>query len=124
MRIMSKKDLEIAYVILLGIKGEYPNDDARRNAVIKLKREIREFQSRPVQEGTVLDDSVDGFTALLPLPESLSSKEEADEYFRKQLYIHASYSAYDCTGQAFTSWYKIFERRGRFWAYHRVNFDV
>ena len=33
-------------------------------------------------------------------------------------------SAYDCTGQAFTSWYKVFVRGGRFWAYHHVSVDV
>ena len=124
MTIMNKKDLEFAYVVLAVLGKEKNDTDERKQYIANLKRNIREFQRRPVQEGTVIDDTIDGFTALFPLPENLSSNEEADEYFRQQEYIYYRNSAYDCTGQAFTSWYKIFERRGRFWAYHRVNFDV
>ena len=48
-------------------------------------------------------------------------KREMRAFFHRRHYYP---SAYDCTGQAFTSWYKVFARGGRFWAYHRVSVDV
>ena len=44
--------------------------------------------------------------------------------FEEFIEISVIPSMYDCTGQAFTNWYKIFKRRGQFWAYHSVVFDV
>lgn len=35
-----------------------------------------------------------------------------------------SQKAADLKREAFTSWYKVFVRGGRFWAYHRVSVDV
>lgn len=68
------------------------------------KSMIEELQERGVNTKNVL---------------SLYSSSEAFQRYR-----HYYPSAYDCTGQAFTSWYKVFVRGGRFWAYHRVSVDV
>ena len=64
------------------------------------------------------------FAELLPLPEYIETMDEAVSYFEDYEYRPYYPSAYDCTGQAFTSWYKVFVRGGRFWAYHRVSVDV
>lgn len=68
---------------------------------------------------------MDGYVLKFPLPENITSAEDADEYFREYEYLYYRPSAYDCTGQHFTSWYKIFRKPdGRFWAYHSVSVDV
>ena len=56
--------------------------------------------------------------------EDLQTEDEADAYFMGNLYRESYPSAYDCTGQIFTTWYKIFRRGGRFWAYHATAMDV
>ena len=97
----------------------------RSQKAADLKREMRAFFHRPVSERRIVqDDGIDGYTELLPLPEYIETMDEAVSYFEDYEYRHYYPSAYDCTGQAFTSWYKVFVRGGRFWAYHRVSVDV
>ncbi len=101
----------------------------------EVKRELRRWAHRDtgikdvglgfmVESRIVKDDGVDGFVALLALPKVLDTEEEAQEFFDEFIKIDCRPSMYDCTGQAFTSWYKLFRRDGRFYAYHRVSFDV
>ena len=52
------------------------------------------------------------------------SQETADEWFQYNEYMECIPSAFDCTGQRFTSWYKLVERNGRWWAYHCISVDV
>ena len=60
----------------------------------------------------------------MPLPKTITDEETAREWFEYNEYMHIRPSMYDCTGQLFTSWYKIIERNGRFYAYHCVSLDV
>lgn len=101
----------------------------------RLKRELRWWAHRDtgvmdvgmgfmVESRIVKDYGVDGFIALLALPKVLDTEEEAQEFFDEFIRIDYRPSMYDCTGQAFTGWYKLFRRDGRFYAYHRVSFDV
>ena len=118
--INSYTDLKVAYEIL-GIA--YERGMSQKAA--DLKHEMRKFSSRPVSERRIIqDDGIDGYTELLPLPEYIETMDEAVSYFEDYEYRPYYPSAYDCTGQAFTSWYKVFVRGGRFWAYHRVSVDV
>ncbi len=119
-KINSYTDLKVAYEIL-----EIAYESGRSQKAADLKREMRAFFHRPVSERRIIqDDGIDGYTGLLPLPEYIETMDEAVSYFEDYEYRHYYPSAYDCTGQAFTSWYKIFVRGGRFWAYHRVSVDV
>ena len=88
------------------------------------KREIRAFQKKQEGRRIVKDYGIDGFIELLELPEYIRSMAEGNEYFEECVANQAELSVYDCTGQAFTSWYKVFEREGKFFAYHSVSFDV
>ena len=75
----------------------------------------------------VKDNGIDGFVELISFPEAfdtIDGEDGAEEFFKTFFEIHARPSMYDCTGQAFTSWYKLFERNGRIYAYHCVGFDV
>ncbi len=91
----------------------------------QLKREIRKYENKPLDEKRVIDDNgFDGFTLVYPLPDFLESYDDADEYFQTVEYIKAPQCAWDCTGARFTSWYKIFVRDSRYWCYHRICLDV
>lgn len=100
-----------------------------------VKRELRRWAHRDtdvmdvgmgfmVESRIVKDDGIDGFVALLALPKVLDTEEEAQEFFDAFIRIDYRPSMYDCTGQAFTGWYKLFRRDGRFYVYHSVNYDV
>ena len=92
--------------------------------VKEVKQKIRTYTNAPGDETRYLDEDFDGVTLLFPLPEDLKSTEAAVEYFREALYIHFVPSPYDCTGRPFTSWFKVFKRGNRFWAYHRIGRDA
>ena len=87
-----------------------------------IKRGIRAYASKPVSKIRVLQD--DGFyvTALMPLPDNIKTGQEAKGYFEKNEVIRQT-SSLECARKAFTIWYKVFERRGKWFAYHRISFD-
>ena len=107
--------------------------EARTNAckckeqVDAIKRAIREYFNPHVSEVrdiTTRDMGIyDQTLLLLPLPDYIKTEEEADTYFRQNLYLYYVPSAYDCTGQRFTAWFKVFKRGNRFWAYHCIHTD-
>lgn len=90
----------------------------------QLKREIRKYENKPLDEKRVIDQSFDAVTLVYPLPDFLENFDDADEYFQTDEYITAPPCAWDCTGARFTSWYKIFKRDRRYWCYHRICADV
>ena len=90
----------------------------------QVKKAIRKYEHQPISEKRVFNADFDAMTLVYPLPEWLESADEADEYFRTDEFIEAPRCAWDCTGQQFTAWYKIFKRAGRFWCYHRICRDV
>lgn len=127
MKVRNKSDLKIAYEILSCIKertSEGTKPTRAEERIVELKREIRGFYKKADNRKIVKDNGIDGFVELVELPDFLESIEEATEYFEEYEVREAIPSMYDCTGQAFTSWYKIFERRGRLFAYHSICFDV
>ena len=77
-----------------------------------------------VVESRLIKQDNDGYTELVTLPAECKTDEDAVGFFRDYLLLEARPSQYDCTGQLFTSWYKVFKRNGRFMAYHRVCADV
>lgn len=122
MEIKNTRRLRTAYELLyiLQESGRGDSDHAKN-----LKREIRRYTNAPLAEKRIVrDDGMDGFVSLEMLPDWIGSEEEAVEFFEDYLYIQPLYSAYDCTGRPFTSWYKVFRRGDRFWAYHCVGYDV
>lgn len=91
--------------------------------IVEIKRQLR-AHNRNTGDGTVVHDDGDYHIVKLPLPEDIQTKEEAREYFRECEYIEYRPTYYDCTGQLFTQWYKIFQKPdGRFWAYHCIGID-
>lgn len=115
-------------------QAQHHYKDELNNYADALKRELRKWAHREtavdvgmgfmVERHLVKDDGIDGYVELVSIPSVFDTAQVADEFFKDFLYMSCRPSMFDCTGQAFTSWYKLFERRGQFYAYHRVSFDV
>lgn len=139
-RVRNDKDFREGYGLLhllTRFDGQFDNPEKARENMDSLKRELRAYANRDTavdvglgfmcERRIVKDEGIDGYIELVSIPEvidTLEGEDGADEFFKTFLEIHARPSMYDCTGQAFTSWYKLFKRRGQFWAYHSVCFDV
>ena len=120
MYIRNKQDLKFAYGMLRFAQLRGLDDVAK-----EMKEGIRRFQQKPAREDRIVkDNGIDGYIRLSPLPACIETAEEANEYFMECEYCECIPTPYDCSGQAFTSWYKIFRRGGRFWVYHAICFDV
>lgn len=130
MQIRSENDLKLAYETINSFKEMMPmaqKTDVALEYIKELKRDIRAFfrkEKEKPQRRLAKDDGIDGYIVLIQLPSFLNSKEDAAVYFEENEVMTCRHSMYDCTGQAFTSWYKIVERSGSMWAYHSVCFDV
>lgn len=97
--------------------------DVIEERVVEIKKQIR-TRNKKTSDKTVVHDDGDYYILKFPLPEYIDSKEDAVEYFKEYEYIYYRPTYYDCTGQHFTSWYKIFQKPdGRFWAYHAIGID-
>lgn len=94
---------------------------------IEIKRAIRRFYKK-VCDRASRDEykfgHFDSYTHRYPLPEWIKTKDEAVEYMEENEVMECRPSMYDCTGQLFTSGYKVFERNGRWNVYHHISMDV
>lgn len=116
--IRNKKDLELAYLFARDPKCNEINPEA----VKELKRDIRKYTHKPISDVVYVGGDWDNYTILFPIP--ADNLEEAHEWFMRNEYRECMPSMYDCTGQTFTAWYKIFKRNGKYMAYHHVRMDV
>ena len=98
----------------------------RRKEMVAIKRELRRYSHRDTDFDCkiIKDEGMDGYVSLERLPDDIEDLDEAQRFFNEYIAIECCPSMYDCTGQAFTSWSKVFMRRGRYYAYHSVCFDV
>ena len=99
---------------------------AVKNLAATIKREIRNYNNRPAPDVHIICADYDGRLELVQLPDELDKAHKADaaDWFRNNCYLEAYNSPYDCTGQEFTNRYKLFRRRGHWFAYHSVSRDV
>lgn len=123
--------------LLTELSTKCDKPDVARAEIENVKRELRAYAHREItvdvgmgfmcERRIVKDNGIDGYVELVSIPEvfdTLDGEDGAEAFFKDFLEIHGRPSMYDCTGQAFTSWYKLFKRHGQFWAYHSVCFDV
>ena len=127
--IKNNQDLQLAYEVLRLLstntyKVDHPETLAQ--CIIDTKRAVRRYTHREVEydRRIVKDNGIDGYIALERLPADIRDLTEANFFFEQFMTCHYRPSAYDCTGQAFTNWFKVFPRNGGFYAYHSVSFDV
>ena len=126
-RIYNDRDLRRAYEHLNLIKelsAQHTLNEGTRAYSNDLKRAIRKYTNRTKDRHLVKDYGIDGYVELIQLPANLSDFASAEEYFNSEERMVCIPSQYDCTGQLFTCWHKIFKRRDRFYAYHCIGVDV
>lgn len=132
MKYIIKKQLYDCYISLQIYKEicEFYGCDVNetvKDKIIKEKREIRKIYKKEHEKPErhiVHDNGIDGYIELLQLPEEITTMETADEWFQYNEYMECVPSAFDCTGQKFTNWYKLVNRNGRWWVYHSISVDV
>ena len=124
--IRDKKDLEVAYSILKLIDDDGMEHMTlrRQKKQLELKAEIRRYHKVRKPYRRILKGDYDGYVEVLELPSTISSKEEAEDYFIYNEKRICRPSQYDCTGQLFTKSHSIVQRRGSFWLVHDVGRDV
>lgn len=115
--IRNKRDLRKAYELLKFFSNE--------RAVIEIKRDIRRYLSKE-RDRRIVSYSVSGdsVTYLVTTPDWIETNEDAKDWFKCNEELRRSYSAYDCTGESFTAWYKLVKRGDRWYCYHHICLDV
>lgn len=117
--VRNKDDLILAYLLVRDRKVCAANPEA----IADIKRSMRKYQrNHKATVNPIVAGGFDWFLELIKTP--CGSFDEACEWFMKNGYMPCVPSQYDCTGQLFTSYYKVFERHGEYLVYHRVNVDV
>lgn len=128
--ITDNERLRDAYALLMFMQSDIPASAEKRAAVKNLaatiKREIRNYNNCPAPDVHIICADYDGRLELVQLPDELDEalKADAADWFRDNCYLEAYNSPYDCTGQEFTNRYKLFRRRGHWFAYHSISRDV
>lgn len=119
--IRNRHELRVAFEIVQ--IGEEASDISNVK-LISVKRAIRSYCVRPPEPFVIQNDG-DSVATIekLPIPDEWS-KEQATGWFEANRYCEAIPSAFDCTGQIFTTNFAIFRRRGSWWAYHATAMDV
>lgn len=119
--------LDLYYKVLEEVKEKMPDKDVSSllTSIKEVKRSIRRyFKTQDEERHIIKYYDIDGYIELFELPKRITSREDAEDYFNEEVRMICIPSAYDCTGQLFTSWYKLFKRRNSWWCYHRVSCDV
>ena len=131
MDIRDKKDVELAYIFIryadLARKEGITLPEGSMTKIIEVKRDLRAYYKQQDQACTrriVQDLGIDGYTEIVELPEYIQTMDCAEDYFNEIEKLTYRNSQYDCTGQLFTVWHSIVNRRGRMWLCHKVRADV
>ena len=127
-KITDVEKLRDAYTLLAFIRDTTTAEQKSGMAafIASIKKEIRAYNNRPVSNVRIISADYDGRLELVQLPDKLDEAHEMDatNWFLNHHYLKSYNSPYDCTGQEFTNWFYLFRRRGHWFAYHSVSFDV
>ena len=119
MRIENNSDLRAAYNLLL-LAGPFANDDGIKDYCNKIKRKIRAYNAMlDESRDVIIHSDMDSVVELCEVPDGWNPEEYFNQYLR-QTYVPRDY---DCTGQIYTFYHKIFVRRGKNMIYHVMHVD-
>ena len=91
-----------------------------------LRQSMEEESWQKFTAGRCIKDFGDGSAIMLvPIREAYSNStlDEVARIFENNYEMHCPNSPYDCTGQPYTAWYKLVNRRGMWYAYHCIGID-
>lgn len=122
--VRSNNDLRDAYFLIHALQGIQQTADVK--AIIRQQKwAIRHFNRRAPQPTRTIKADLDSLVLLEKLPISPdSTMEEAIALFEGSYFVPTPRSQYDCTGQCFTTYYKVFRRHNAWYAYHFMSRDV
>lgn len=127
-KITDAEKLRDAYTLLAFIRDDATAEQKSGMAafIANIKKEIRAYNNRPVSNVRIISADYDGRLELVQLPDKLDEAHEMDatNWFLNHHYLKSYNSPYDRTGREFTNWFYLFRRRGHWFAYHSVSFDV
>ena len=97
-----------------------------KERIIKCKKAIREKNRKEDEnkDRVMVKGDWDGYLVKIYCPEWIETMEDAEEWFDDCERIEMVYYPWDCTGQLFTSWHRIFCVNGKWICYHDVSMDV
>lgn len=127
---VDRNNVESVYLLLHTLETVTVLPEKRASAadlIVNVKRAIRSFNRNSTTSAHIVKDyGIDGYIELVQLPEELDGvhKEIAADWFRANRYLEFFPTPYDCSGQKFTNWFKLFRRLGHWFAYHSVSIDV
>lgn len=133
MDINNSRELRIKYETLRMYENEVLCRISDPERIAKLQRHIREikcdirnYHRRKDNKHIIKIDGSDGFIELIELPEYIKDKRMGEDYYEENIYISipTRYFDYDCSGLPFTRWHKTVKRRGKYFIYHEVGYDV
>ena len=118
--ITDAEKLRDAYTLLAFIRDDVPATTAEQKTglaafMVSIKKEIRAYNNRPAPDSRIVEErGIDGYIELVQLPDELDkvNEDDATEWFRANRYYEFYPTAYDCSGQRFTNWYKLHRRCG------------
>ena len=134
MDIRNNNDLRVAYHMVYTMadtiakatgmeKGTVEGMLKTNAAIMDIKRSIRAYQHEQDakrRETLVKDHGIDGYVIRFEMPDV----SDPEAWFDNNERLRMRYSAYDCTGQAFTQWHAFKTLGGRKVCYHSIAFDV
>lgn len=115
--IRNNNDAKTAYTLIR-------RRDVQKSFSDGLKRAVRRFMNKPEYGWAVVKCEDERCIYKNYLPDDLKTKADAEQYFDEYERITPYPSAYDCTGQKFTSWYSVFRVNNKWLCYHCVGLDV
>lgn len=93
--------------------------------IVKYKKAIREkLKKDDIKDRVMVKGDWDGYLVKIYCPDWVETMEDAEEWFDDYERIEMIYYPWDCTGQLFTCWYRIFNVNGKWICYHDVALDV
>lgn len=123
------KELWITLKMWEKLQKEFPTWDGSV-AILKAKKAIRQYYHDEETKKdpyivSVFHEDYDGYIEkIVASVEPDETLEDVKGWFNDNYYIHYYNRGYDCTGQLFTAWYRIFKTSGNWIIYHRICADV
>ena len=100
-----------------------PSSPSIKARVLDLKHDIRRFNRAIARQRVIAWEDDYGYVEKVEAPKECIDLEDVEDWFERYERIEYIDRGYDCTGQMFTSWYKVVKLHGEWWVYHRISCD-
>ena len=126
-KLYNEKKMWEDFIALHEVKADSNAMKFANEEIIKCKKAIRKEIKREedrTKDRRIIKGDWDFYLVKIYCPEWIETMEDAEEWFNDCERIEMIYYPWDCTGQWFTSWHRIFCVNGKWICYHDVAMDV